>query len=754
MEQQLPPGVMHLGAGGPHRPHPGMDRVPPPSPSAAQPPHAGIMPAPNAKGGFSNTVPRPPACDPHSHATMAQTSFHLSAPPQQPVVQQTPFSRPAVQQAPAQQPSMSAFQFLNNPVGGGPIHPRQVQTQMPLLSQERNPRHGVEIIDLRHETMTEADARMLLSTYVIIRMQKSYNPNETDEIGNPMVPNWERITRAEQTEISQQEATRKVRDLDSRGPSVTNKKDDMPSPLQRQIEKAQERLQMSEEDNRYEYVLAQLDCKMREIDETSPLFNMYGSKKDKDQDKDKDKDRDKSKSKYKDRETNNKKTKKKGRDGDRDREKEKKGKSKESRKFERVSVTAYFRRIPRREVNAMKMFLEQQRFRGEQSAQPAARHMASSQHQQQMSLPPDQSPSQMPIIMPQQQQTMLAHHHLHQANPIQPKAPMQEQQQSQPQPARQMMPPPQPMHTLPTGSPVQDVRQVYPAQPQQFPSPAANRTHTANEPRGPHGTSHLNVRPPTERPSTPRVYEERPQSPGSSYVSDEDWESEGSECVTPESSIASSSRPGAHKRSSKSHSRRSDREEEFRHQLSRQHNKRDRDAAVPPRLPPIPPSSRPDILLPSSVDLDSIKEEAYKKGLHDAVASLQPLVVQNQRQPLSREVSSYEVRRAMQEDRLQEIGEALGRGVESGNRRPRGYLRDGDRRYNLVHDYFDHGRQIESNSRRYNELLEDLSDENDYGPKIRWVAAARSQSYDRHREGRAERHRLNPLAPAELYYRQ
>lgn len=239
-------------------------------------------------------------------------------------------------------------------------------------------------------------------------------------------------------------------------------------------------------------------------------------------------------------------------------------------------------------------------------------------------------------------------------------------------------------------------------------------------------------------------------------MSDEDWDSEGSECVTPESSIASSSRPRAHTRFNKSHPRRSDREEEIRLQLPRQHDKRDRDPAVPPKPSPILPSSKPDILLlPPPIDLDTIKNEAYKRGIDDAVASLQPLVVQNQRQPLFRELSAYESRRAMQEDRLKEIGEALGRGNEVGNGRPRGYLCDRDRHYDLVDDYSDHhGRQLDRRCRRHNELLEDVSDENDYEPEIRWAAASRAQSYERYREGRVEGQRLNPLAPAGLYYRR
>ncbi|KAG6000910.1 hypothetical protein E4U21_004881 [Claviceps maximensis] len=688
---------MHLGTGVPHRPHPGLDRMPPPSPSGAQPLHAGIMPVPNAERGFSNTTSRPPSDPPQSYATMAQTRFRQSpAPLQQPVPHQTPFSRSPVPWAIfAQQASKSSLQLPNSLLGEAPIHQGQVQTQMPL-SLERSPRHGVEIFDLRHETMTEADARLLLCTYIIIRMQKSYSPNETNEIGIPLVPNWERITSVEQTEISQQEAARKVRELDAKGISAINKKNDMPFPLQRQIEKAQERLQISEEDNRYEYVLAQLDCKMREIDETSPLYKVHEGKKVKNLDRDKD--RDKSKSKYKNRENDKKMMKKKGRDG------EKKGKSKEFRKFERVSVTAYFRRVPRQEVNAVSMFQEKQGFKWQQSAQSVIRHMEISQ--QHRLLPPDQFPS-----------------HL----------------------ARQMMPPAEPS--------TQASRQIYPAQTQLLPSSTAKGSNTADDARGSHENSHLNVRPHIERPSTPRVCEERPQSLGSSYMSDEDWDSEASDCVTPVSSTVSSSQPNIHKSLSKSRTQRSNRENEWRFELVHQRNKRARDAATPStRSYHIFPSSRANTLPLSAIDLDSIKKIAYEQGLSDAVASLQPLVVQNQRRPLSREVSSYEVRRSMQKDRLKEIGEALGRGIEMENRRSRGHFCDRDRHYDLTVDQYDHGRQLDSRPCRHEELLGDVPDKND--PEIRWAMAPRAQSYERHRDGRAERQRLNSLAQAGLYYRR
>ena len=205
-------------------------------------------------------------------------------------------------------------------------HRHQVHESPP----ERKPKHGTEISDLRYENMTEADAREDLSTYIIIRMDKSQNTNERDRA---VVPSWDRVTRTEEIDISQEEATRKVRELNKKTDTAINKKNEMPANVQRQIERARDVLETWDPDSRYEYELAQLESRISEIDEKSPLYKIHISKG-----KDKDK-KPKSGEEYRDE------------------------KGKNNKKFERVSVTAYFRRVPKRNLDALDMLQQIMRSR-------------------------------------------------------------------------------------------------------------------------------------------------------------------------------------------------------------------------------------------------------------------------------------------------------------------------------------------------------------------------------------------------------
>ncbi|EQL02355.1 hypothetical protein OCS_01936 [Ophiocordyceps sinensis CO18] len=127
-------------------------------------------------------------------------------------------------------------------------------------------RYGVHVSDIRNENLSEADARQLLSRYVVIRMEKKDCSNEVDEEGYAMQPTWRLIERAVETVISQQEATRKAPQLMRHGPPVGDKKSDLGPAVQRQIQVAQQDLERAERDSRYHYVLAQLDSKLRRIE--------------------------------------------------------------------------------------------------------------------------------------------------------------------------------------------------------------------------------------------------------------------------------------------------------------------------------------------------------------------------------------------------------------------------------------------------------------------------------------------------------
>lgn len=483
---------------------------------------------------------------------------------------------------------------------------------------ERKARHGVEISDLRQDNLTEADARQLLSTFVVIRMEKSINQNDLDEVGKPLKPTWERAIRTEETDVSQHEATRKVRELDKKTDPVVDKKAELSTVVQRQIEKAQESLEKHEEDDRYEYVLAQFESKTREIDEKSPLFKTYGQKKDKD-----------------------KKAKAAGK-GD------KADKGKHSKTLERVSVTAYFKRMPRRDQNALKMFEEKKkRAKGEKEKdkekEPAAK-------------PPNDGAGPGPQPMP------VPPFHF--------------------PPPQMMMPPgqgpPQVFADLPQG--------------QGFPIPEQGQ--------GEPGVPDVEMRNP--RGGGVRIYVDRPRSSGSSYTSEESWDSdEESELITPESSVGSSSRRSYRKYKDRER-RHHDRPENFGLEVPRRHNRKDQDYVTSGTSPPAGATSaspRPRTLPQPSVNIGTILKQAYRDGCDDTEATLRPLVVQRSSSPGYRPISSTEARRAVSGERLDEMEDEIARlriDDERRRERERRIRRDQEYRNDRLADELERERRFSS----------------------------------------------------------
>lgn len=212
-----------------------------------------------------------------------------------------------------------------------PFPIRHTQTAY-ITPQANRPSRRKEVVDLRNECTTEAEARQQLSSYVVIRLEKSRNPHELDEEGYPIRPTWERASHVRQTDISQQEATRKVYHLQITSDHVTDKKNALPSVIQRQLRIAQDRLRATESDPRYQYTLAQLDQKLRPVKlPTDQGASPEKSRKDKDQ-----------------------------------------MRKKSKKKYERASVTAYFKRAPGPHENCMRM-LEDEEMQREQSSRVSPR---------------------------------------------------------------------------------------------------------------------------------------------------------------------------------------------------------------------------------------------------------------------------------------------------------------------------------------------------------------------------------------------
>lgn len=174
--------------------------------------------------------------------------------------------------------------------------------------------------DLRDDGITEAEARKRLLSYVVVRIEKS-SP-AIDGEGNLVPSTWQTASHTIQRDLSQQEAKYRVRELNRETGCVSDKKSELSSTLQRQLERAYTRLENTESDRRYIYTLAQLDWKFKRVE--SPREH-HGRHDKHSKDKKRDKERHRSKSRK-----------------------------------ERVSVTAYFKREPSSNENCLKMYKRQQ----------------------------------------------------------------------------------------------------------------------------------------------------------------------------------------------------------------------------------------------------------------------------------------------------------------------------------------------------------------------------------------------------------
>ncbi|KAK7428949.1 hypothetical protein QQZ08_004566 [Neonectria magnoliae] len=254
-----------------------------------------------------------------------------NGPPRQPQMPPVPPMHPANNRGhggfpPAQ--GMPQGMPQNMPPMGAPPHfPPPPPHAVPQDLRSRNP---VEICDITSERLTEADARERLSTFTVIRLERTENSHEVDEEGYRLQPTWDKTIQIEQTDISQPETRRQVRILERDTKPVMEKKASCSPAIQRQLEKAQERLCRSEPDRRYTYKLVQFDSKLRPLDERQQLAYF---------DKHTKKDKKGRKEKYV---SSSKKTKSKP-------------------LYERVFITAYFKRTPTPEQSGLRMLEAQSR---------------------------------------------------------------------------------------------------------------------------------------------------------------------------------------------------------------------------------------------------------------------------------------------------------------------------------------------------------------------------------------------------------
>ncbi|KAH6687452.1 hypothetical protein F5X68DRAFT_207449 [Plectosphaerella plurivora] len=202
--------------------------------------------------------------------------------------------------------------------------------QQPRMDWGLNQSLGVS--DFRTEHMSEEEARDELSEYAIYRLEKR---RDDDRIGSDRSGNaWEFARTVEVRDLSKEDASAFIRQRDEEGRSVVEEKASFPLPLQELVERTHVSLSKAEtEPAVFHWVLADLHSVKQKVDRHATSY--FGSR---------------SNSSYGDaKQYNSSRRSKHNRAGG--------SKSKK----ERVSVTMFFKRVPRPSVSAIGI-LEQQRF--------------------------------------------------------------------------------------------------------------------------------------------------------------------------------------------------------------------------------------------------------------------------------------------------------------------------------------------------------------------------------------------------------
>ncbi|KAI6779023.1 uncharacterized protein J7T54_004519 [Emericellopsis cladophorae] len=202
-----------------------------------------------------------------------------------------------------------------------------------------------EIFDIREDDqcMTEAQARDRLSSYVVIRMERANVDHDVDRDGNRRQPTWEKAEQVILTDVSEKDAHRKVRELDTFTACITDKRSDLAAAINHQLDHALDKLEQQEIDSRYCYVLAQIDQKEKKVtvapETAQPYYIELPPSKSKSNGRKDSKKRHKKKQKPKTYlvEPNT---------------------SKPRREKQTVSITAYFKRTPKADENCLKMLRE------------------------------------------------------------------------------------------------------------------------------------------------------------------------------------------------------------------------------------------------------------------------------------------------------------------------------------------------------------------------------------------------------------
>ncbi|KAI0405358.1 hypothetical protein F4802DRAFT_597192 [Xylaria palmicola] len=226
---------------------------------------------------------------------------------------------------------------FNGPQGGPPgghfpgVVPGYPQRNMVQGDLRRGP--AIQISDVSKELWSESDMKEDLTEYMVVRFERKIDKNGFDDQGQLKWPSWEKAIRIVDRSISKEVAARKIRQLNYSTKSVLDKKDSLLPPLRLQVDTTLEILMNHESDANFYWTLAQMDHQLRPIKayfaNDSNHHSARGHRSS----------------------SHRLSSKKRSRSG---------GSSHHSKKraYERVSLTAYFQRVPKPGVNIPRLWRE------------------------------------------------------------------------------------------------------------------------------------------------------------------------------------------------------------------------------------------------------------------------------------------------------------------------------------------------------------------------------------------------------------
>ncbi|RYO78746.1 hypothetical protein DL764_010089 [Monosporascus ibericus] len=157
------------------------------------------------------------------------------------------------------QPRMAGPQGMPGALPGPPRH---------MLPPDLRQGRAVEISDVSEDLLSEADMRDRLMEYVVYRFEKMAQQSQYDEYGELQLPTWDKAIRVQVNGMSPRQIAKEIRWLNQTSLPVIEKKNGLPPPLQRQIDAARDQLGKHEGHHdllNYQWVLAQIDHQLREV---------------------------------------------------------------------------------------------------------------------------------------------------------------------------------------------------------------------------------------------------------------------------------------------------------------------------------------------------------------------------------------------------------------------------------------------------------------------------------------------------------